>query len=84
MADNDIQASEVRHALRSVRASTYRIERSERGIGLALVMNVSTGGRRNAASKIVGLLAEHGLTLAEDEPVEALTHSADVLLLIRR
>lgn len=79
----DVSPSEVQHALRSVRASTFRIDEGNRGTELALVMNVSTNGRRNAAGKIVGLLAEHGLALAEGEPVEALTRSFEPLLVVR-
>ncbi|AHH99872.1 hypothetical protein GCM10010174_89860 [Kutzneria viridogrisea] len=70
-----IEPESVRHALRSVRAASYRIGSGEHGTSLALVMNASEAGRRNAAAKIVGLLAEHGLALEVDEPVRALTES---------
>jgi hypothetical protein len=67
----------VTHALRTVRAASYRIETTASGTTLALVMNASQGGRRNAADRIVRLLAEHGLALEVHEPVEALTRSRD-------
>jgi hypothetical protein len=59
--------------LRSTRSASYRVEAAAAGVTLELVMQASESGRRNAASRIVRLLGEHGLRLETDDPVEALT-----------
>jgi hypothetical protein len=64
---------QVVHALRSTRAASYRVEATGNTVTLELVMKASESGRRNAASRIVRLLGEHGLRMETDDPVEALT-----------
>lgn len=64
---------QVVHALRSTRAASYRVETTDNAVTLELVMKASESGRRNAASRIVRLLGEHGLRMETDDPVEALT-----------
>ncbi|WP_086823956.1 hypothetical protein [Allokutzneria sp. NRRL B-24872] len=77
-----IQPDHVRYALRSVRSATYEIGTAGPGTTLALVMAASPAGRRNAAEKIVGLLAAAGLGLAADDPVAALTDQPIGLLVV--
>ncbi|MGH3620316.1 MAG: hypothetical protein ACRDQ5_00795 [Sciscionella sp.] len=79
-----VEPAEVRHALRSVRAAVYRVDTTPRGTTLTLVMNASPAGRRNAATKIVRLLAEHGLDVAAKDLVETLTGGNDGLLVLRQ
>lgn len=67
-----VQPDEVTHALRRVRASVYRVERDADGARIALVLDVSAAGRRNAAATIVAALAEHNLEVVADDPVDAL------------
>ncbi|WP_157357250.1 hypothetical protein [Amycolatopsis nigrescens] len=81
---SQVQPEDVERALRSVRSASYRLAADEDGTTLALVMRASEPGRRNAASRIVRLLTEHGLTLGAVNPVEALTLSEDPLLVMRR
>lgn len=71
------EPGEVSRALRSVRPASYRIDSAPHGTTLALVMNSSAAGRRNAATRIVRLLAEHGLVLDVRDPVEALTDNTE-------
>jgi len=83
MPEHPVPPAEVEHALRRVRAATYRVETTTEGTSLALVMKASHAGRRNAAAKIAGLLTDHGLALDAPEPVEALTGSAEPLHVVR-
>jgi hypothetical protein len=76
MSDEQVSSAQVEYALRSTRAASYRVDTTAEGVTLALVMSASEKGRRNAAARIVRLLAEHGLRMETDDPVEALTSSA--------
>ncbi|SFB07091.1 hypothetical protein SAMN05216266_104171 [Amycolatopsis marina] len=73
VSDEPVSTAEITRALRSVRPASYRIEAAPNGPALALVMNASPSGRRNAADRIVRLLGEHGLGLDVPDPVDALT-----------
>lgn len=83
MVGEPVSPEEVTRALRSVRAAAYRVTATSDGCALALVMNASPAGRRNAAVKIVGLLARHGLALGHEDPAEALTASSAELTVLR-
>ncbi|WP_094861334.1 hypothetical protein [Amycolatopsis antarctica] len=82
MPDEPVTPGEIAHALRRVRPSVYRIGEGADPT-LALVMNAGPAGRRNAAAKIAGLLAEHGLTLGTGDDIAALTED-DGALPVRR
>jgi hypothetical protein len=73
MPHEPVSSDEISRALRSVRAASYRVEATPDGPELALVMNASPSGRRNAADRIVRLLSEHALGLDTPDAVEALT-----------
>jgi hypothetical protein len=83
MSDESVSGAEVSRALRSVRSASYRVEATPDGPSLALVMNASPSGRRNAADRIVRLLDEHALALDVPDPVEALTARREPLAVIR-
>lgn len=83
MSDEAVLVGEVGRALRSVRGASYRVEATQDGPSLALVMNASPSGRRNAADRIVRLLGEHALALDVPDPVEALTERRDAFVVIR-
>ena len=59
----------VRHALRRTSARCYRLDVTEAGTSIALVMQVSMAGRRNAAEHVVDQLGEAGLVLRTEDPV---------------
>lgn len=84
MSPDPVPPEEIRSALRSLRPAIYRIDSTSPQTTLALVMNVSPSGRHNAATKIVALLAERGLCLDATDPVEALTHRSDGLVVTRQ
>ncbi|MER7015338.1 hypothetical protein ABT324_28225 [Saccharopolyspora sp. NPDC000359] len=66
--------AEVRHALRGIRPTTYRIEQHEAGLALSLTVpaTLSLGGRRNVATRIVSHLQKAGIGFATDDPVQDL------------
>lgn len=70
---------QVAHALRRMRAQCYRIDTGAAGTTVALVMRASLPGRRNAAERLVALLARAGLCVLADDPVEQLTASHEPL-----
>lgn len=76
MNDQPVAVEEIKHALRSLRPTTYRVEETGEGATVALVMNASESGRANAAGKIVTLLSQHGLALGAEHPTEALTRQS--------
>lgn len=84
MSTNPVSPEEIRHALRSLRPSIYRLDSTAAQTTLALVMNASPSGRHNAATKIVALLAGHGLCLDAADPVDTLTQRRDGLIVTRR
>ncbi|MBP2471476.1 hypothetical protein JOF53_000348 [Crossiella equi] len=69
----------VQHALRAMRAGTYRVLETPDGVAVCLVMAVSPAGRRNAAERLVRSLGEYNLTVSAEDPVTALTDSGDPL-----
>jgi hypothetical protein len=77
MTDAPVAPDEIKHALRSLRPMMYRVETTDSGTTVALVMNASESGRKNAAGKIVRLLGEHGLELDASSPTEAMTSNRD-------
>lgn len=83
MATQEVDHDEIAGALRRVRASVYRLTQDAGGTSIALVLDVSASGRRNAAARIVDELAAHGLRLEADDPVDALTASTDPLTVRR-
>jgi hypothetical protein len=74
-ADPHPAPEQVAHALRRMRAQCYRIDASDAGTSVALIMQASVAGRRNAAVRLVELLRAEGLSVVGDDPVEQLTAS---------
>ncbi|WHT15853.1 hypothetical protein N8J89_22235 [Crossiella sp. CA-258035] len=74
-AEPAIPVELVQHALRAMRAGTYRLESTPDGVTVSLVMAVSPAGRRNAAERLLRSLAEYNLTVAAPDPLTALTDS---------
>ena len=81
--EEPVSIAEITRALRTVRPASYRIETTPDGPALALVMNASPSGRRNAADRIVRLLGEHGLGLDVPNPVDALTEEKVSFAVVR-
>ncbi|WP_043726836.1 hypothetical protein [Kutzneria sp. 744] len=79
----DVSAEVVACALRRVRPTAYRIERSNGVTTITLVVNVSAAGRRNAAARIVAALADSGLELTDDDPIQALAGDRSPLVVRR-
>ncbi|MGO1052396.1 hypothetical protein [Crossiella sp. CA198] len=72
----------VQHALRAMRAGTFRVDTIPGGVTVSLVMAVSPAGRRNAAERLTRSLAEYNLTLDAPDPITALTDSPTGLRVI--
>ncbi|ASO20890.1 hypothetical protein FHR81_001859 [Actinoalloteichus hoggarensis] len=66
--------AEATRALRSIRATSYRVESTGDGAAVTLVIRASPNGRRNAADRIVAALRRGGLVLdaGDDDPIHAL------------
>jgi hypothetical protein len=70
--DDAVPAAEIAFALRRMRREQYRIDSAPDGSRLALLMQASPAGRRNAGEHVVTWLAEQGLRLDVEDPVIAL------------
>lgn len=77
-------ASAVARALRRIRAGAYRLEEREQATVLALALEVSIAGRRNAANQIVQALARAGFELDHADPVDALARTGATLVVCSR
>jgi hypothetical protein len=73
-----VSVEQVVSALRTVRPGVYQVDGGTPGPTVTLLLNVSTAGRRNAASRIERALANGGLRLAADDPIGALTDGGAV------
>lgn len=74
----------VRRALRSVRPSIYRVGYRDGSTTVALVLDVSAAGRRNAAARIVAALTDSGMGLVADDPIAALAEAGEPEVTISR
>lgn len=73
-----VTKAQIEYALRRMRPDCYHLSDSE-PFTLTLVMRASEPGRRNGADRIVTQLCQHGLELAAEDPVTALTQDDAVL-----
>jgi len=78
-----VPAGEIAFALRRMRREQYRVDPEPDGARLALRMQASPAGRRNAAEHAVAWLAERGLRLDAADPVTALAEHGEALRVLR-
>ncbi len=68
----DALASRLQRALRRTRGDRYAVDTSDGRLRICLTVQASPAGRRNVAVHIVAALAQQGLGLEADDPVESL------------
>jgi hypothetical protein len=66
-----------------MRADCYRVGTSDAGPTVALIMQASVPGRRNAAARLVDLLGAEGLSVVAADPVQQLAASNEPLPIAR-
>lgn len=78
--DAAVSVEMAAQALRRIRPSAYRISRVDNRTTITLTVDASAAGRRNAAARIVTALTEGGIGLVADDPIDALTRGASLVL----
>ncbi|HET9118806.1 MAG TPA: hypothetical protein VFN75_12135 [Pseudonocardiaceae bacterium] len=68
------------HALRRVRPSVYRIDAEADRTTITLTVRASAAGRHNAAMRIVSALADGGVGLVADDPIDELARGASLVM----